>query len=189
MASVVKQLVETLEKVLVITKSPLLNMSLVNRLIRLILEASGAASLPKVVCLCGSTRFKDAFIEASRTETLAGNIVLSVGMFGHSDPALMKDVPCPECNGSHVCVGSERGDCYFPCSHCNCTGKVKVFDQDSPTKLMLDELHRRKIDLADEVLVLNVGGYIGESTLSEIRHARTRGTPIRYLEPQYEEPV
>lgn len=50
-------------------------------------------------------------------------------------------------------------------------------------KEMLDELHKRKIDLADEVLVLNVGGYIGESTRSEIAYATRHGKPITYLEP------
>jgi cell division protein FtsB len=49
-------------------------------------------------------------------------------------------------------------------------------------KIALDELHKRKIDLADEVLVLNVGGYIGESTRSEIEYARKLGKPVRYLE-------
>lgn len=50
-------------------------------------------------------------------------------------------------------------------------------------KAMLDELHLRKIDLADEVLVLNVGGYVGESTRREIAYAESIGRPIRYLEP------
>lgn len=49
-------------------------------------------------------------------------------------------------------------------------------------KLMLDELHKRKIDLADSVLVLNVGGYIGESTRSEIEYAEKIGRPVAYLE-------
>ena len=49
-------------------------------------------------------------------------------------------------------------------------------------KLALDELHKRKIDLADEVLILNVGGYIGESTRSEIEYANQRGKLVRYLE-------
>ncbi len=49
-------------------------------------------------------------------------------------------------------------------------------------KAMLDELHLRKIDLADEILVLNVGGYIGESTRAEIRYAEEHGKAIRYLE-------
>lgn len=51
-------------------------------------------------------------------------------------------------------------------------------------KADLDELHKRKIDLADEVLVLNVGGYIGDSTRSEVEYAQSLGRPIRYLEPQ-----
>jgi cell division protein FtsB len=49
-------------------------------------------------------------------------------------------------------------------------------------KAALDELHKRKIDLADEVLVLNVGGYIGNSTRSEIDYAVQRGKVVRYLE-------
>lgn len=50
-------------------------------------------------------------------------------------------------------------------------------------KAQLDWLHRRKIDLADEVLVLNVGGYIGDSTRAEIAYAEKIGRPVRYLEP------
>lgn len=49
-------------------------------------------------------------------------------------------------------------------------------------KIMLDELHKRKIDLADEVLILNVGGYIGESTRSELEYAEKQGKKIRFLE-------
>lgn len=49
-------------------------------------------------------------------------------------------------------------------------------------KERLDELHKRKIDLADEVMVLNVGGYIGNSTHSEIEYAEAHGKPVRYLE-------
>jgi hypothetical protein len=49
-------------------------------------------------------------------------------------------------------------------------------------KFQLDELHKRKIDLADEVFVINVGGYIGSSTRSEIDYAVTHGKPVRYLE-------
>jgi hypothetical protein len=49
-------------------------------------------------------------------------------------------------------------------------------------KIQLDELHKRKIDLADRVLVLNVGGYIGESTRSEIAYADAHGKPIDWLE-------
>ena len=97
---------------------------------------------PKIVCLCGSTKFKDDFIKANRTETLKGRIVLSVGLFGH-----------------------EEG-----------------MDMSGETKKMLDELHKRKIDLSDEILVLNVGKYIGESTKGEIEYAKKHNKGIRYLE-------
>lgn len=49
-------------------------------------------------------------------------------------------------------------------------------------KTMLDELHMRKIDLADEVLILNCGGYIGESTARELAYARKLGKIVRFLE-------
>ncbi len=54
-------------------------------------------------------------------------------------------------------------------------------------KLKLDELHKRKIDLADEILVLNVGGYIGESTRSEINYALQYGKGVRWLEQPEQE--
>ena len=50
------------------------------------------------------------------------------------------------------------------------------------TKEMLDDMHKRKIDMADEIFVVNVGGYIGNSTRSEIEYAQSKGLPIRYLE-------
>jgi hypothetical protein len=50
-------------------------------------------------------------------------------------------------------------------------------------KYQLDELHLRKIELADEVLILNKDGYIGPSTTREHDHARALGKTIRYLEP------
>ena len=102
---------------------------------------------PMIVCLCGSTRFMDAFFRANYEETMSGRIVLSVGAY-------------PNAGGIH---GQTVG----------CTPEQKI---------MLDALHKRKIDLADEILVLNVGGYIGESTRSEIEHARKRGKKIRFLE-------
>jgi len=49
-------------------------------------------------------------------------------------------------------------------------------------KETLDEVHKRKIDLADEVFVLNIGGYIGESTRSEIDYAVAHSKPVLYLE-------
>jgi len=49
-------------------------------------------------------------------------------------------------------------------------------------KQMLGDLHKRKIDISDEILVLNVGGYIGKSTQSEIEHAKQQGKVVRFLE-------
>jgi len=103
---------------------------------------------PKIICLCGSTRFYDAFQEANYKLTMQGKIVLSVGFYPHSQTK------------AH---GQEVGF----------TEKQKV---------ELDELHKRKIDLADEVFVLNVGGYIGSSTRSEIIYALEQGKKITYLE-------
>lgn len=105
---------------------------------------------PTIVCLCGSTRFYEAFQEANYRETMAGKIVLSVGFYPHAEEK------------AH---GEERG----------CTPAEKI---------ALDKLHKQKIDLADEVLVLNVGGYVGDSTKSEILYAIAAGMPIRYLEPE-----
>ena len=59
---------------------------------------------------------------------------------------------------------------------------VRVFNK--PLGGALDQLHLRKIDLADEVLVLNVGGYIGERTMNEITYAQKTGKPVRFLEPR-----
>ncbi|MBQ8042995.1 MAG: hypothetical protein IJ272_02445 [Clostridia bacterium] len=50
------------------------------------------------------------------------------------------------------------------------------------TKQMLDDMHKRKIDMADEIFVINVGGYIGESTRSEIEYAKNTGKAVNYLE-------
>ena len=47
---------------------------------------------------------------------------------------------------------------------------------------MLDDMHKRKIDMADEIFVINVGGYIGASTRSEIEYANTTGKVVKYLE-------
>ena len=97
----------------------------------------------KVITLCGSTRFKDEFLEAQKRLTLEGNIVISVGLFGHS--------------GDDV-VWTEG------------------------VKDMLDRQHLAKIDLADEIFVINVGGYIGDSTRREIAYAEFKGKTIKYME-------
>lgn len=96
-----------------------------------------------VITLCGSTRFKDEFISAQKRLTLEGNIVISVGLFGHS-------------------------------------GDDEVFTDN--VKQMLDDMHKRKIDMADEIFVINKDGYIGSSTKSEIEYANATGKKVRYLE-------
>lgn len=68
----------------------------------------------------------------------------------------------------------------LPC--CMFVDIEREYGQASDYKLMADELHKRKIDLADEVFVLNVGGYIGNSTRSEIDYANSIGKPVKYLE-------
>lgn len=103
-----------------------------------------------VITLCGSTRFKTQFIEVQKRLTLEGNIVISVGLFGHS-------------GDNEVWENMDEGTL-------------------TKTKEMLDDMHKAKIDMADEILVINVGGYIGESTRSEIEYAIKRGKRVRYLE-------
>lgn len=110
-----------------------------------------AGPTPRIVCLCGSTRFREAFMSAQADFTMRSYIVLSVGLFGKQ----VSDVGKPDEN-------------------------LVVTDEQ---KVMLDELHKRKIDLAHEVFVLNVGGYIGESTRSEIEYAEKHHVPVTYLEP------
>lgn len=94
----------------------------------------------KVITLCGSTKFKNEFIEVQKELTLMGYIVISVGLFGHS-------------------------------------GDIITEEQ----KQMLDDMHKRKIDMADEIFVINKNGYIGSSTQSEIDYANEHKKPIRYL--------
>ena len=50
------------------------------------------------------------------------------------------------------------------------------------TKIMLDDMHKRKIDMADEIFVINKNGYIGESTRSEIEYAIKTGKKVNYME-------
>lgn len=69
----------------------------------------------------------------------------------------------------------------MPC--CMFVDIQREYGAESDYKAKADELHKRKIDLCDEVFVLNVGGYIGESTRNEINYALSVGKPINYLEP------
>jgi hypothetical protein len=98
----------------------------------------------KIITLCGSTRFKDEFLEAQKRLTLEGNIVISVGLFGHS-------------------------------------GDEEVWSEN--IKPMLDDMHLRKIDLADEIFVINPGAYIGASTRREIEYSKRTSKEVRFLVP------
>lgn len=70
----------------------------------------------------------------------------------------------------------------LPC--CMFVDIQREYGAESDYKAMADDLHKRKIDICDEVFVLNVGGYIGESTRSEIEYAIHIGKPVKYLEDQ-----
>lgn len=73
---------------------------------------------------------------------------------------------------------------FFPHAQNEAHGeRVGISDQQ---KEELDLLHLDKIDLADEVLILNVDGYIGQSTMNELRYAREQGKKIRFLDPDAE---
>ncbi len=72
--------------------------------------------------------------------------------------------------------------CALPESYSRNEDKTHIGDQEG-VKGIVDRVHFRKIDLSDEILVINIGGYIGESTLNEINYAYSRGKLIKYLEP------
>lgn len=106
-----------------------------------------SARLPKIVTLCGSTRFWPELTEANLRETAAGHIVLAPG--------------------------------------CNLKTPHELWstpEQAEPLKARLDQLHFAKIRMATEVLVVNPGGYVGLSTLTEIAYATSLGIPVRYTE-------
>ena len=71
--------------------------------------------------------------------------------------------------------------CALPASYFEGEDKTHIGDQEG-VKEIVDEVHMRKIDLADEVFVINVNQYIGQSTSNEIYYARRQGKPVRYLE-------
>ncbi|NKQ27061.1 hypothetical protein [Streptomyces galbus] len=103
--------------------------------------------LPRIVAICGSTRFMVEMAEADLRETAAGRIVVKPGCDLKSPHELWSDP-----------AGAEA------------------------LKARLDRLHRAKIRLADEVLV--VGHYIGDSTRAEIAYARSLGRPVRFTHPE-----
>ncbi|MER8031599.1 hypothetical protein ABTZ78_21840 [Streptomyces bauhiniae] len=112
-----------------------------------LIEAKQQLSLPRIVVICGSTRFMAEMAEAELRETVAGRIVVKPGCDMKSPHALWSDPAEAEA-----------------------------------LKARLDDLHRAKIRLADEVLV--VGDYIGDSTRAEIAYARSLGKPVRFTHPE-----
>ncbi|MFF9199052.1 hypothetical protein ACF09L_27995 [Streptomyces sp. NPDC014779] len=110
-------------------------------------DAKRELHLPRIVVICGSTRFMAEMTEADLRETTAGKIVVKPGCDLKSPHALWSDP-----------AGAEA------------------------LKARLDELHRAKIRLADEALV--VGDYIGDSTRAEIAYARSLGKPVRFAHPE-----
>ncbi|WP_027758527.1 hypothetical protein [Streptomyces sp. Amel2xE9] len=110
-------------------------------------DAKKLSNLPRIVAICGSTRFMAEMNEADLRETEAGRIVVKPGCDLKSPHELWSDP-----------VEAEA------------------------LKARLDDLHRAKIRLADEVLV--VGAYIGDSTRAEIAYARSLGKPVRFTHPE-----
>lgn len=107
---------------------------------------------PWIICLCGSTKFYREFQEYNFKFTMEGYIVLSVGFYPHHENEFVNKI-----HGETVEVTEEQ-------------------------KIELDELHKRKIDLADEVFIINKGGYIGESTRSEINYTLNSKKILTYME-------
>ena len=103
-----------------------------------------------VITLCGSTRFRKEFEEMQKKLTLKGNIIISVGLFGHDGDAELWE---------------------------NMDESTRMH-----TKTMLDDMHKRKIDMADEIFVINKNGYIGSSTKSEIEYALKTNKKVNYME-------
>lgn len=89
----------------------------------------------KIITLCGSTKFKEQFQYWNKYFTLNGNVVISVGCFGHS------------------------GD-----------SQAFLFGM----KCMLDQMHLQKIDMADQIFVINKNDYIGQSTKKQIEYAKNK---------------
>lgn len=98
--------------------------------------------MTKIITLCGSTRFKNAFEEMERKLTLEGVIVLTVGFYEKIDGTVLSE------------------------------NQIEL----------LNELHRKKIQMSDGIFVINKDGYIGLSTQSEIEFAKALGKVVEYLE-------
>jgi len=103
------------------------------------------SSKAPVITLCGSTKFKDEINAENARLTMEGNLVISLGLFGHTD--------LPDYDWTTDATDLKR---------------------------TLDAIHRQKIDMADEVRVVNPNGYYGESTAREIYYALSLGKPVSF---------
>jgi len=112
------------------------------------------ADRPKIITLCGSSRFPDAFELATLHLSLQGHIVIGLSAFAHADRP----------QGAKFLLADA--------------------DESKPEKRAIDELHFRKIDLADEIFVVNLGGYLGTSTKREIAYARQHGKTVHFMFPE-----
>lgn len=127
-------------------------------------ERNKIRNRPTKVCLVGSSRFKAEHERAMQEETLEGRIVLSLGMYGHIHRQVVTVDGCMGPQEAYI-------DRVLP-----------DLSVSADQKKRLDELHLRKIDESDEILVINVGGYVGESTCREIDYAVKTGKRVRYWE-------
>ena len=103
---------------------------------------------PKIICICGSSRFVGQMAVKAWELEKTGVIVFSLHLLPQWYEGVQEHHQAESENVAHI----------------------------------LDELHLRKIDLSDEVLVMNVGGYIGKRTAIEIAYAKQHQKPIVYLE-------
>ena len=106
---------------------------------------------PRVITLCGSSRFPAAFALVNMHLSMLGQIVIGSGCFGHADQP----------TGARFLTSDG--------------------DERTPEKQALDQLHFRKIDISDGIFVVNPGGYIGSSTRREIDYAQSLGKTVEYL--------
>lgn len=106
---------------------------------------------PKIITLCGSSRFPDAFQVAEMHLSMRGHIVFGLSCYGHAD------LP--------------RGAEFL----------TKKADESNAEKTTLDGLHMQKITMSDGVFVINPGGYVGASTRREIAYARSLGKSVEWL--------
>ncbi len=115
-------------------------------------EVGRGESSPKIICLCGSSRFCGEMAVIAWTFEKEGYITLGL----HLLPIAYTKVE------SHLAEAEGVAE-------------------------KMDELHLRKIDMADVIYVVNKNGYIGESTAREIKYAEGKGKPVKYLEPKLKE--